>query len=47
MAIKLYGRPTSARTQKVMLALAELGLEYDYVLASATLGPEGSVAKGG
>ena len=47
MAIKLYGRPTSARTQKVMLALAELGLEYDYVLASATMGPEGSVAKGG
>ena len=47
MAIKLYGRPTSARTQKVMLALAELGFEYDYVLASATMGPEGSVAKGG
>ena len=47
MAMKLYGRPTSARTQKVMLALAELGLEYDYVLASATMGPEGSVAKGG
>ena len=47
MAIMLYGRPTSARTQKVMLALAELGLEYDYVLASATMGPEGSVAKGG
>ena len=47
MTIKLYGRPTSARTQKVMLALAELGLEYDYVLASATMGPEGSVVKGG
>ena len=47
MAIKLYGRPTSARTQKVMLALAELGLEYTYILASATMGPTGSVAKGG
>ena len=47
MAIKLYGRPTSARTQKVMLALAELGLEYNYILASATMGPDGSVAKGG
>ena len=47
MAIKLYGRPTSARTQKVMLALAELGLEYNYILASATMGPTGSVAKGG
>ena len=47
MAIKLYGRPTSARTQKVMLALAELGLEYNYIFASATMGPTGSVAKGG
>ena len=47
MTIKLYGRPTSARTQKVMLALAELGLEHNYILASATMGPEGSVAKGG
>ena len=47
MTIKLYGRPTSARTQKVMLALAELGLEYNYILASATMGPTGSVAKGG
>ena len=47
MTIKLYGRPTSARTQKVMLALAELGLEYEYTLASATMGPDGSVAKGG
>ena len=47
MTIKLYGRPTSARTQKVMLALAELGLEYEYILASATMGPDGSVANGG
>ena len=47
MTIKLYGRPTSARTQKVMLALAELRLEHNYILASATMGPEGSVAKGG
>jgi glutathione S-transferase len=30
-----------------MLALAELGLEYNYILASATMGPTGSVAKGG
>ncbi|MBT6306254.1 MAG: glutathione S-transferase family protein [Rhodospirillaceae bacterium] len=47
MAIKLWGRPTSARTQKVMLALAELNLEYEYILASATMGRKGSVAKGG
>ena len=30
-----------------MLALAELGLEHNYILASATMGPEHSVAKGG
>ena len=30
-----------------MLALAELGLEYNNILASATMGPTGSVAKGG
>ena len=47
MKFKLWGRPSSARTQKVMLALAELGIEYEYVLASATMGPNGSVAKGG
>ena len=44
---KLWGRPTSARTQKVLLALAELRLDYELVLASATMGPQGSVFKGG
>ena len=47
MTFKLWGRPTSARTEKVMLALAELGIEHDYILSSATMGPDGSVAKGG
>lgn len=47
MKLKLWGRPSSARTQKVMLALAELGIEYEYIYASATMGPNGSVAKGG
>lgn len=46
MAIKLWGRPSSARTQKVLLALAELGLEFEFILASATMGPSGHVAKG-
>jgi glutathione S-transferase len=46
MAIKLWGRPTSARTQKVMLALSELGLEHEYILASGTMGPNGAAAKG-
>jgi len=46
MSFQLWGRPTSARTQKVMLALAELKIDYDFVMASATMGPNGSVRKG-
>ena len=46
MTLKLWGRPSSARTQKVLLALAELGLKYDMVFASATMGPGGSVENG-
>ena len=46
MKFKLWGRPSSARTQKVILALAEIGIEYEFLLASATMGPDGSVAKG-
>ncbi|NQW11660.1 MAG: glutathione S-transferase family protein [Alphaproteobacteria bacterium] len=46
MTITLWGRPSSARTQKVLLALAELGLDFDLVLASATMGAAGHVAKG-
>ena len=46
MMFKLWGRPSSARTEKVMLALAELGIDYELILASATMGPDGSVAKG-
>jgi glutathione S-transferase len=46
MTIKLWGRPTSARTQKVLLALAELGFDYDLILASGTMGAAGHVAKG-
>ena len=47
MKFKLWGRPSSARTEKVMLALAELGIDHEYILASATMGPDGSVTKGG
>ena len=46
MTIRLWGRPTSARTQKVLLALAELGLDYELILASGTMGAGGHVAKG-
>ncbi len=44
--LKLWGRPTSARTLKVLWALAEIGIEFDFIMASATMGPGGSVDKG-
>ncbi len=46
MSFKLWGRYTSARSLKVILALTELGIEYQLIQASATMGPGGSVAKG-
>ena len=46
MALKLWGRPTSARTQKAILALAELGMDYELILASGTMGTGGHVSKG-
>ena len=46
MTFRMWGRPTSARTQKVLLALAELGIEHELILASATMGPGGHVSKG-
>ena len=44
--LTIWGRPTSARTQKALWALAETGIEFELVLASATMGPNGSVDKG-
>jgi len=44
--LKLWGRPTSSRTLRVLWTLAEIGLEYEFILASATMGPDGSVFKG-
>lgn len=46
MTLKLWGRPTSARTQKVLLALAELNIEPDFILSSATMGVGGSITQG-
>lgn len=36
----LFGRTSSSNTQKVLWVLHELGLEYEFVPASARLGPE-------
>jgi glutathione S-transferase len=44
--LKLWGRPTSGRTQKVLWTLAEIGLEFEFIMASGTMGPGGHVSKG-
>ena len=44
--LKLWGRPTSGRTQKVLWTLAEIGLEFELILASGEMGPGGHVSKG-
>jgi glutathione S-transferase len=44
--LKLWGRLTSNRTQKVLWTLAETGLEFEFILASGVMGPGGHVAKG-
>ena len=44
--LKLWGRPTSGRTQKVLWTLAEIGMDFELILASAEMGPGGHVAKG-
>lgn len=44
--LKLWGRPTSGRTQKVLWTLAEIGMDFEFILASATMGPGGHVSKG-
>jgi glutathione S-transferase len=44
--LRLWGRPSSGRTQKVLWTLAEIGLEFEFILASAVMGPGGHVSKG-
>ena len=45
--LKIWGRPTSACTQKALWGIEEIGLEYELILSSGTMGPEGHVSKGG
>jgi hypothetical protein len=39
------GATTSTRTLKVLWTLAEIELPFEFVLASATMGPQGSVIR--
>ena len=45
--LKIWGRPTSACTQKALWGLEEAGVDYELTLASGTMGPDGHVSKGG
>lgn len=45
--IKVWGRPTSICTQRVLWGLAECDIPHELTLASATMGPNGHVSKGG
>jgi len=44
--MKLWGRPSSGRTQKVLWTLAEIGIDFEFILASAEMGRGGHVSKG-
>jgi hypothetical protein len=43
--IKVWGRPTSICTQRVLWGLAECDIPHELTLASATMGPKGHVSK--
>jgi glutathione S-transferase len=45
--IKIWGRPTSGCSQRSLWCLAEVGVPFELTLASATMGPQGHVSKGG
>ncbi|MGE4218686.1 MAG: glutathione S-transferase family protein [Alphaproteobacteria bacterium] len=46
MAFRIWGRPTSACTQKALWGIEEAGIDYELILASATMGAGGHVSKG-
>ena len=46
MKIKVWGRPTSICTQRVLWCLDEAQLAYDLVLTSGTMGEQGHISTG-
>ena len=44
--IRIWGRPTSICTQRVLWACVEAGVEFDLILTSGTMGPAGHVSTG-
>ena len=44
--IRIWGRPTSICTQRVLWACVEAGVEFELTLTSGTMGPDGHVSTG-
>jgi glutathione S-transferase len=44
--LKIWGRPNSIHTQRVLWLCVEAGLPFELILASATMGPDGYVSGG-
>ncbi len=47
MTLKIWGRPNSTHTQRVLWCCAEAGAEFELILASGTMGASGHVSGGG
>ncbi|MEC7658262.1 MAG: glutathione S-transferase family protein [Pseudomonadota bacterium] len=47
MTLKIWGRPNSTHTQRVLWCCAEVGAEFELILASGTMGASGHVSGGG
>lgn len=45
--LRIWGRPTSTCTMRVLWTCAEAGVPFDLTLASATMGAAGHVSRGG
>ena len=44
--LRIWGRPTSICTQRVLWAAVEAGRDFELILASATMGENGHVSTG-
>ncbi len=45
--LKIWGRPTSGCTQRSLWCIEEAGIPFQFTLASAIMGPQGHISKGG
>ena len=45
--LKIWGRPNSIHTQRVLWTCVEANVTYELIPASATMGPDGHISGGG